>query len=145
MEIKKSGDFTRFLAQMPAVRTLIDDALYLGCALVQSDGAWTRQGPTWWSRAERCYVTLGVGVAHWGTTQGLAELAADTDGRTNPIYHAAGLSVVPAETANIVLAVPRTTLRSNPAYQAVLSLCDVVEGDLGLSRGQEPREDGRGE
>jgi len=138
MEITKAGDFRRFLAAVPAARTLINDALYIGCALAQSDGAWTRQGPTWWSNAERCFITVGVGVANWGTKKGLAELASATDGEAKPHYHALGLSMVPAETGNLIVFVPRTVLTANPSYKPVLDLLDVVEGDLGISHADEP-------
>lgn len=142
MEIKKSGDFTRFLAQMPAARTLINDAMYIGCAIAQSDGAWTRQGPTWWSRSERCFITVGLGVANWGTKHGLAELATATDGAATPSYHALGLSIVPAETGNLILFVPRGVLTANKHYAPVLDLVDVVEGDLGIPRENPPQQEG---
>lgn len=133
MEITKSGDCARLLDAMPSVREIIEGAKYIGCAIVQSDGAWTRQGPTWWSAQERLFVTLGVGVANWGTTRGIAELASGHDAKARPTYHAVGLSVVPVETGNLVLVVPREVLEANPHFKLVLDLLDVVEGDLRLT------------
>lgn len=65
---------------------------YLGPVVLQAAGGWTRYGPCWIT-AQGEWIVWGPGVNHWGTKEGLAELAsADT---ANPTWHASGWAMAP--------------------------------------------------
>lgn len=86
------------------IRAVVErkDATYMGTCIMQAPGAWSRMGPTWCVPGIG-WVTYGPGVASWGTTAGLAQLAAD-HGECSPTWHATGWSIEP--NPNIVFAVP---------------------------------------
>ena len=73
-----------------ASKELLSESRYLGPCVVQCPGAWTRIGPTW-VHPNLGWICLGPGVANWGTTMGLAELA--TLGTAKPNWHASGVGI----------------------------------------------------
>jgi hypothetical protein len=94
---------------------------YLGPCVVQSPAGWTRVGPTW-IVARIGWVTIGPGAGSWGTTAGLAELAAQPTAR--PTWHAAAACAQPAP--NIVFAVADAALAAQHMSQ-VRDLCAQAE------------------
>lgn len=100
-----------YLAAAPRVAALLrrPGVIYVGAAVVQSPGAWTRVGPTWLVPGIG-WVTIGAGARDWGTKSGLAELA--TANTAKPTWHAEGISVSP--TPNEVFAGTPDALGSGP-------------------------------
>jgi hypothetical protein len=80
--------FGQIVAGLPRLTPLMRRSMYVGAAIVQSRGQWTRVGPTWIT--EYGWLTIGPGAANWGTTQGLAELAMSAVPKTT--WHAIGVS-----------------------------------------------------
>lgn len=74
-------------------------AKYYGVAVFQAAGGWTRIGPTWRLPGGE-WAVFGPGVARWGTSLGLAELACSKS--PTPTLHAVGLGVSPS--VNIIYA-----------------------------------------
>jgi hypothetical protein len=77
-----------------------EHGIYLGVCIMQASGAWTRMGPTWHIPAHG-WVCVGPGMATWGTTHGLAELATST--APSPKLHAAACTIAPVP--NLIFAV----------------------------------------
>lgn len=105
-------------------RVLSDDATYMGVCVVQSPGAWTRCGPTWLD-PRIGWVTAGLGVRAWNTTEGLAELATST--APSPSWHAPGVSVSPEP--NLVLFVEAHVLTGKgmaPVVELTDGLGDAI-------------------
>lgn len=75
------------------IAELFPECRYFGPCIVQAPQAWTRMGPAWRHR-DGSWIVLGSGVRYWGTTKGLAELAAEATAK--PEWHAIGWSIVPA-------------------------------------------------
>jgi hypothetical protein len=97
------------LADVPRVERLVKlpSSIYVGPALVQAEGGWTRCGPTW--VVEHIgWVCVGPGVHRWNTTQGLAEIA--TYGCAGTTWHADG--VIASPRPHIVLFVTQRALNS---------------------------------
>lgn len=92
-------DYAAMLATAPQVAALLPRSRYMGVCVVQAAGGWTRIGPTW-IMPDGLWAVFGPGVARWGTTGGLAQLASEAT--PTPTLHAVGLAV--AQSPNIVYA-----------------------------------------
>ncbi len=84
----------RMLSGAPRVRGLVARAgvTYLGSCVIQDPAGWASIGPAW-HVPDVGYVSVGIGVARWGTTKGLSELASEASAK--PTLHAAGVVVSP--------------------------------------------------
>lgn len=106
--------------QVPPVMELLvmsSEALYLGPCIMQAPGGWTRAGPTWYVRGDRLWICYGPGVASWGTTRGIAQLASADD--CKPSWHDTGW--VTAPDPNIVL--PMLTIAIEASYMQPVRDC----------------------
>lgn len=111
------------LAALPRTLELINHkgTRYLGPCVVQARQSWTRVGPCWLV-PDTGWLVIGPGARSWGTTQGLAELAAaDT---ATPEWHAAGIAIV--EDPSIVFLVEPAALNS-PHMAPVRALAEQAE------------------
>lgn len=90
---EKANLMEALLGNTPRVLAQVKDekSVYLGPCVVQAPGGWTRVGPTWQTPVG--WVIVGPGIANWGTTQGLAELASASTAK--PKLHALGVAVTP--------------------------------------------------
>lgn len=112
------------LAQTPRVAALLEmpGTIYLGACIVQAPGAWTRLGPTWLVPGIGT-VVIGLGLARWGTSKGLAELATAAGG-CKPEWHAVGLAICPAP--NLIFAITAESLATAP-MAAIAELAAEVD------------------
>lgn len=102
----------------PRIKGQLDraDALFMGFCVVQAPGAWTRIGPTWLVPGVG-WITDGLGVRRWGTTEGLAQLAGEKAADAQPEWHARGWSIVP--TPNVVYALDDVARKALPGFSEV--------------------------
>lgn len=91
---KTSSNFLAAADYMsPQILGIIErHGVYLGVCVLQAPAAWTRVGPTWHIPGH-AWICVGPGILGWGTTQGLAELASATTGRSK--LHAIAAGVCP--------------------------------------------------
>lgn len=112
------------LEQAPRIERLLQgpDVIYLGPCVVQAPGAWTRIGPTWLVPGVGTLV-IGPGLARWGTSQGLAQLAVDA-AACKPEWHAVAIAVT--ATPNIIFALTSASITA-PCLASVAALAAEVE------------------
>lgn len=119
------------LESVPRVLALVHDETteYIGPALVQAPGAWTRCGPTWLTK-RGLWICVGPGVYDWGTTAGLAQLASSPDPK--PKWHAHGVAIVPDP--NIVFVVGANALTSPEMADVRAMTAAAEEMEAGIRR-----------
>lgn len=83
---KPPATFTIPARWLPLLRR--PTTVYMGPCVLQAPQGWTRCGPMWWTDIGA--IIVGPGVARWGTTLGIAELA--TRSTPSPTMYAAGWS-----------------------------------------------------
>lgn len=119
----KNGTLKKLIDSAPRVKPILERSDYVGTCIVQAPGAWTRYGPTW--HDERLgWICAGPGVASWGTTEGLAQLAGPTAGKAKPSWHATGICAVP--TPNVVFFAIEEALDA-PIMELVRALAEEAD------------------
>lgn len=120
---QKSTTVASLLEQAPRIARILEmpGVVYLGACIVQAPGAWSRVGPTW--RVPNMFtIVIGPGLARWGTTKGLAELAvAAAD--CKPEWHAMGIAI--CETPNIVFAITAKALAAKVMSEVATLAAEV--------------------
>lgn len=115
-------DIEESMRGLPRLEAFLREAVYIGPCVVQSPGAWTRVGPTWYDRTTRVWVTIGPGAAQWNTTSGIAQLALDPN--VSPSWHETGVSLSPEP--NLVFVMHPNTL-TGKAFDTIRELADTAE------------------
>lgn len=101
-----------------------EDTVYLGPVIIQAPSAWCRAGATWYVPSTACWIVYGPGLARWGTSQGLAQLASASDA-CNPKYHATAWCIVPAP--NLCFAIEEGQLEHlGPIRDAVAAVSELI-------------------
>jgi hypothetical protein len=99
-------------------------ATYYGVCLVNGPGGWTRAGPTWQLRTGN-WVCVGPGVAKWGTTKGLAELASEAPLATE--WHAVAATIAP-DPHLVIPCIPGSGVLSHPDVARLAEEADAATG-----------------
>lgn len=116
-------DHVAAIASAPAIAAMLPQARYMGVCVLQAPGGWTRVGPAWILPAGCGWAIYGPGVARWGTSAGLAQLASESS--PTPSLHAVGLSVCPDP--NIVYALTQGA-RPNKELAPVFEIEEALRG-----------------
>lgn len=121
----KTAALRRLLDQAPRITRLLErpDTQYMGACIVQAPGAWTRMGPTWLVPGVG-WVVIGPGVANWGTTSGLAQLATDP-AACSPQWHTVGVAICPAP--NLVFAATADSLAATQLAEVARLVVEVAD------------------
>lgn len=122
--VRKSDTLASLLEQAPRIARLLETpgTIYFGVCIVQAPGAWSRVGPTWRVPGVGV-VVIGPGIARWGTTAGLAQLAGAGVATAKPEWHAVGLAICEP---NLMFAVTASALAA-PQMAEVTALAAEVD------------------
>lgn len=125
VKAKSDSSVDGMLRGAPRVRALLTRAgvSYLGSCVIQDPAGWASIGPAW-HVPDVGYVSVGIGIARWGTSNGLSELASEASAK--PSLHAVGVVVSPK---------PNRVFACQPAaIKNVLGLEDLDDGGESAER-----------
>lgn len=124
----KPGVISGLLEQAPRIARLLETpgTIYFGACIVQAPGAWCRVGPAWRVPGVGV-VVIGPGLARWGTTTGLAQLAGAGAPACKPEWHAVGIAICEP---NVMFAITTIALASSQLVEIAALVAEVGDAPL---------------